>query len=166
MKRNRNQKDQEGVPISAWILVGVLGVVLAIFRNGPSASANRLSETEILPPRPVATLQAETGDELLPPSQPRLEPQSAHTRTVEVVQPEKDRAKYLLRVGPYQSGRLAEAFKARIALLGYASSIEAFEKDGRTHYRVRLGPFATAELDEVKRRLREGGVNSLSVVRR
>ena len=48
---------------------------------------------------------------------------------------------YFVQAGAYRSEPEAQAQKAKLALKGLASAVSEREQDGRTVYRVRLGPF-------------------------
>ena len=54
--------------------------------------------------------------------------------------------------------------QARIALLGLQARVEEGTANGRTVYRVRLGPYATAtEMAEAKQKLSNGGLQALAI---
>lgn len=73
-------------------------------------------------------------------------------------------ARYLLQAGSFSASGDAEALKARIALLGLGARVESAQVDGRTVYRVRMGPYGTAsELADAKRRLENGGLDALAI---
>lgn len=73
-------------------------------------------------------------------------------------------ARYLLQAGSFSASGDAEALKARIALLGLGARVESAQVDGRTVYRVRMGPYGTAsELADAKRRLESGGLDALPI---
>lgn len=73
-------------------------------------------------------------------------------------------ARYLLQAGSFSASGDAEALKARIALLGLGARVESAQVDGRTVYRVRMGPYGTAsELADAKRRLEGGGLDALAI---
>lgn len=75
-----------------------------------------------------------------------------------------DTARYLLQAGAFQASGQAEALKARIALLGLGARVEATQIDGKTLYRVRLGPYGTAsDLADAKRTLAAGGVAAMAI---
>lgn len=76
-----------------------------------------------------------------------------------------DGARYLLQAGAFGDAGDAEAVKARIALLGLGARVEsATLEDGRTVYRVRMGPYdSAAALADAKRKLAEGGLPSLAI---
>jgi len=73
-------------------------------------------------------------------------------------------APYLLQAGAFGASGDAEATKARVALLGLGARVESASIDGRTVYRVRMGPYATAsELAEAKRKLAAGGLPAMAI---
>ena len=75
-----------------------------------------------------------------------------------------DGSRYLLQAGAFQASGQAEEFKARIALLGLGARVESAQIDGKTVYRVRMGPYGTAtDLAEAKRKLSSGGLESLAI---
>ena len=76
-----------------------------------------------------------------------------------------DGARYVLQAGAFGNPGDAEAVKARIALLGLGARVEsAALADGRTVYRVRLGPYDSAgALAEAKRKLAGEGLPSLAI---
>jgi cell division protein FtsN len=75
-----------------------------------------------------------------------------------------DDARYLLQAGSFSASGDAEALKARIALLGLTARVEPAEINGKTMYRVRMGPYGTAsELAEAKQKLGNGGLPALAI---
>lgn len=71
---------------------------------------------------------------------------------------------YILQAGAFGASGDAEALKARIALLGLSARVESATVQGKTFYRVRMGPYATAsELAEAKRKLAGGGLTALAI---
>lgn len=75
-----------------------------------------------------------------------------------------DGARYILQAGAFSASGDAEALKARIALLGLTARVESGDVGGRTVYRVRMGPYATAtELAEAKQKLGNGGLPALAI---
>ncbi|MGY0633583.1 SPOR domain-containing protein [Luteimonas sp. A478] len=73
-------------------------------------------------------------------------------------------ARYLLQAGSFSASGDAEALKARIALLGLGARVESAQVEGRTVYRVRMGPYGTAsELAEAKGRLENGGLDAMAI---
>jgi len=71
---------------------------------------------------------------------------------------------YILQAGAFAASGDAEALKARIALLGLGARVESATVQGKTFYRVRMGPYATAsELAEAKRKLAGGGLTAMAI---
>ena len=71
---------------------------------------------------------------------------------------------YVLQAGAFQASGDAEAIKARIALLGLNARVESASINGKTMYRVRMGPYATAsELAEAKSKLSGGGLPAVAI---
>ena len=71
---------------------------------------------------------------------------------------------YILQAGAFGASGDAEALKARIALLGLSARVESATVQGKTFYRVRMGPYATAsELAEAKRKLASGGLTAMAI---
>ncbi|WP_027070827.1 SPOR domain-containing protein [Luteimonas sp. J29] len=91
-------------------------------------------------------------------------PTAAATTTTASAAPAADGARYLLQAGSFSSHGDAEALKARIALLGLSARVEEGTANGKTVYRVRMGPYATAtELAEAKQKLGNGGLPALAI---
>jgi len=73
-------------------------------------------------------------------------------------------APYLLQAGAFGASGDAEATKAKVALLGLGARVESATIAGKTVYRVRMGPYATAsELADAKRKLAAGGLPAMAI---
>ena len=73
-------------------------------------------------------------------------------------------ARYILQAGSFSASGDAESLKARIALLGLSARVESGDANGKTVYRVRMGPYGTAtELAEAKQKLASGGLPALAI---
>lgn len=73
-------------------------------------------------------------------------------------------AHYILQAGSFGASGDAEALKARIALLGLSARVESAEINGKTMYRVRMGPYGTAsDLAAAKQKLGNGGLPALAI---
>lgn len=73
-------------------------------------------------------------------------------------------APYVLQAGAFGAPGDAETTKAKAALLGLSARVESAAINGRTVYRVRMGPYATAsELAQAKRKLVDGGLPALAI---
>jgi cell division protein FtsN len=78
--------------------------------------------------------------------------------------PASNDARYILQAGAFGASGDAEAVKAKIALLGLNARVESARIGGKTVYRVRMGPYATAsELAEAKRKLAAGGLPAMAI---
>ena len=73
-------------------------------------------------------------------------------------------ARYILQAGAFGASGDAEAVKAKIALLGLSARVESAQINGKTVYRVRMGPYGTAsELAEAKQKLSGGGLPAMAI---
>jgi cell division protein FtsN len=91
-------------------------------------------------------------------------PATAPTASATAAPASDDGARYLLQAGAFGASGDAEAVKARIALLGLSARVESAQVEGRTVYRVRMGPYGSAgELAEAKRKLADGGLPALAI---
>jgi cell division protein FtsN len=69
---------------------------------------------------------------------------------------------YFIQAGSFQNPADADNQKAKIAMLGYESSVEPTAlSDKGTWYRVRLGPYTTLEeLNRIRRALSQNGIDA------
>lgn len=72
---------------------------------------------------------------------------------------------FVLQVGSFRNAGDADRLKARLALLGLETRVHRVAgRDGKSWYRVRCGPYRSAErLREVRRRLAGEGLNALVI---
>ena len=77
-------------------------------------------------------------------------------------QPEAARGIFFIQAGSFQNPADADNQKARIAILGFESSVEPTSlPDKGTWYRVRLGPYTTLDdLNRVRRVLAQNGIDA------
>jgi cell division protein FtsN len=77
-------------------------------------------------------------------------------------QPEAARGVYFIQAGSFQNPSDADNQKAKIAILGFESTVEPTPlPDKGTWYRVRLGPYGTLEeLNQVRRTLAQNGIDA------
>lgn len=91
-------------------------------------------------------------------------PAQAPAAAAEPATPAQGNTRFLLQAGSFSASGDAEALKARIALLGLSARVESAQIDGRTVYRVRMGPYGSAsELAEAKGKLDGGGLDSMPI---
>ncbi|MBN8225664.1 MAG: SPOR domain-containing protein, partial [Xanthomonadales bacterium] len=73
-------------------------------------------------------------------------------------------ARYILQAGAFGAPGDAEEVKAKIAMLGLGARVESGQANGRTVYRVRMGPYASAgELAEAKQKLAASGLPAMAI---
>lgn len=125
---------------------------------------------------PVATTPAEAAT----PAQPTPINESAPARVADVprtaetapaptpkpatVASADTGARYILQAGAFGASGDAEATKAKIAMLGLSARVESAQINGKTVYRVRMGPYGTAsELAEAKQKLASSGLPAMAV---
>ena len=71
---------------------------------------------------------------------------------------------YFVQAGAFGSADEAQAQRARLAMLGLEASVSERQQNGRTVFRVRLGPFATqTEADAIGQRLQAQNVETALV---
>ena len=84
--------------------------------------------------------------------------------TVASAAPAADSARYILQAGAFGASGDAESTKAKIAMLGLSARVESAQINGKTVYRVRMGPYGTAsELAEAKQKLAGGGLPAMAI---
>jgi len=89
---------------------------------------------------------------------------SATAATATTPTPSAADAPYILQAGAFGASGDAEATKAKVALLGLGARVESAAIGGKTVYRVRMGPYATAsELADAKRKLAAGGLPAMAI---
>ena len=72
-----------------------------------------------------------------------------------------DAQQYFIQAGAFKSQGDADAQRAKLALLGWEARISEREQNGRTVYRVRVGPFAKiGDAESLKEKLDSAGVDS------
>ena len=177
----------KGNPLLAGVLVGVvIGVCVAaalawylmkspgpFLTKEPQADKNPTAAT--VSPAPPSTLTPEAGANtgkprfefykvltdkqdktLVTSSKPADKSKDSSSKPVVVFEP------HLLQIGSFPKAEDAEKLKAKLALLGAEASIQsATIPDKGVWYRVRLGPYKTAEeMDSARKLLKQNGVDS------
>lgn len=112
------------------------------------------------PTPPAASAEA---DAVAPATLPAPAPAQTAAAVAGTIRPGND-TPYVLQAGAFGASGDAEAVKAKIALLGLSARVEAAQINGKTVYRVRMGPYASAgALAEAKRKLGSGGLPALAI---
>ena len=131
------------------------------------SQAQKTASANGVPKSATATVPNAAGDNMptAGTAQPAtaLMPPAAVAAADSATRPVKD-APYILQAGAFGATADAEAIKAKVALLGLSARVESAAIHGKTVYRVRMGPYATAsELAEAKRKLANGGLPALAI---
>lgn len=78
--------------------------------------------------------------------------------------PGADPFTYFVQAGAYAKPEDAEQQRARLAMMGFAAKVTEREQNGRTMYRVRVGPYPVKdEADNAQNRLQGSGVDAALV---
>jgi cell division protein FtsN len=136
--------------------------------EGEALTDAQLAETARAEARQAELAQADQAEAARGPQEDGLQaeaPAPASTQAASAPAAARDDgARYLLQAGAFGASGDAEAVKARIALLGLSARVESAQVEGRTVYRVRMGPYGSAgELAEAKRKLADGGLPALAI---
>ena len=68
---------------------------------------------------------------------------------------------YVLQVGAYSTREDAERQRAKVALIGQEAHVDERVVNGRTLYRVRVGPFTSAQqAEQTQKLLGDNGVQT------
>ena len=148
----RNSGNSGGLPGWAWMVLGIV-ITLAVVLAAPRLLKSDGDDGFY---RPRANPDATPA-----PADSASQPAAA---TTAASAPADTTARYLLQAGSFSASGDAEALKARIALLGLGARVESSQVQGRTVYRVRMGPYGTAsELADAKGKLEGGGLEALPI---
>lgn len=78
--------------------------------------------------------------------------------------PAADPLSYQVQAGAYGSQAEAEQQRAKLAMMGLEAHVQERDVNGRTMYRVRIGPFAQRDAaEEIRVRLQGAGIDSALV---
>ena len=137
-----------------------------------SASAEQASEARAAQAaKAAADAAAAANPKPLPETTPETvaaaPADASNTPTTVATAPSKPAAsdaRYILQAGAFGASGDAEATKAKIALLGLSARVESAQINGKTVYRVRMGPYGTAsELAEAKQKLANGNLPAMAI---
>lgn len=124
----------------------------------------RAEAAEAAPPPAPATEATEPATDTEPPAAIDAAPPRPEPAPAETIAETRSDARYILQAGAFAASGDAEALKAKIAFLGLGARVESAQIQGKTVYRVRMGPYGTAtELAEAKRKLAAGGLPALAI---
>ncbi len=178
--RARRRKDT--TPGWVWLVAGLgLGLAVALGVHLHHLGKERTASAPVAKrgAQPASVRQEEAGAigeaeesgfdfyTMLPDLEvvvPEEEPASAGGGSFEAPQTAMPPGRYWLQAGSFRKHADADRRKAELALLGFASNIQAVSLNGQTWHRVRIGPLESASAAEsARRRLAENGIGSLAV---
>lgn len=130
----------------------------ALSGQSPIAATPAATET-VAQPAPIDETPAARA-----PETPRAAEAAPAPKPATTVASADTGARYILQAGAFGASGDAEATKAKIAMLGLSARVESAQINGKTVYRVRMGPYGTAsELAEAKQKLASGGLPAMAV---
>lgn len=68
---------------------------------------------------------------------------------------------YWIQAGSFATQAEADRRKAEIAMQGFSSEVRSAEVNGKTYYRIQIGPIKSNQLTEVRHRLKTAGIDTL-----
>lgn len=96
-----------------------------------------------------------------PPTKPATpEKPAAPAGSDKTEAPAKD-LNYWIQAGSFATQAEADRRKAEIAMQGFSSEVRSAEVNGKNYYRIQIGPIKSAQLPEVKRRLKAAEIDTL-----
>ena len=118
----------------------------------PDDNTQAVDDTSPVPTRTTATVTSTS-------------PPAAHAAaTAEPAGRPGNNTPYILQAGAFGASGDAEGIKAKVAMLGLTARVEGATINGKTIYRVRMGPYATAsDLAEAKHKLASGGLPAMAI---
>jgi cell division protein FtsN len=135
-------------------------------KNGAAAKPPAIAGLpQTAPPAPIATVEKPKFDfyRILPGSEEQVTEREIRER-MRSKGGQQDSAKdvYFIQAGSFQNPAEADNQKARLAILGFESSVEpANLPDKGTWYRVRMGPYARLEdINKVRQALAQNGIDA------
>jgi cell division protein FtsN len=180
------RRKREGGNFLAGMGVGVLiglavSLAIAFYLNRTpipfmTAKPKQAEKNGAAKPPAIAGLPQTVGAQVATPDKPRFDfyrilPGSEEPVTEKEIRErlrakggQQDSAKdvYFIQAGSFQNPADADNQKARLAILGFESSVEpANLPDKGTWYRVRMGPFAKLEdINRVRQALAQNGIDA------
>jgi cell division protein FtsN len=121
---------------------------------------------DVLPTQETVDVPVAEAPDPMEPATDGIEtnPESTATKAPTEVTKPAEEARYLLQAGAFERNADAEDLKARIALAGETARVESAEVNGKTMYRVRLGPYPNARAAEAaKANLAGIGISAASI---
>jgi cell division protein FtsN len=105
---------------------------------------------DVLPTQETVDVPADEASDPTAPAADSVEanPESTAPKPAAEVAKPAEEVRYLLQAGAFERNADADDLKARIAMAGETARVESAEVNGKTMYRVRLGPYPNARAAE------------------
>lgn len=183
----RRRRRGKGAPGWAWLLAGLIIGLFVAFLVFLESTSERDADQEVaiempLPEEPDVREERKQQSPVVPPARkPRFDFYTLLPE-MEVLVPEREitgmpregvkqvekPGTYILQVGSFREDAKADELKARLALLGFESSVQTVTiNDRETWHRVRVGPFnQLSELNAARARLKTSDINAVLLKRK
>lgn len=137
----------------------------------PPATEGVAAAPAATPAAPATTAASEpVAPVTVPPAKPAAKASASNDPLGDLVKAKSAEASaaesfnYFVQAGAFRSPSDAEAQRAKLAMLGWESRVSEREQNGRTVFRVRVGPFGKRDdAEQLKSRLEGAGVDSALV---
>lgn len=181
-QRRRRSKQSDSVGVVKWMLITALIIGFAVFlvyiRSAGKDAAVQIQPITP-PPQPVA--QAKTPEPAQPAKPEKVEPKGPtfefyrllpgkevtvpeHEINSRIREEQTSKTKdvtYVLQIAAFDELTQADALKAKLALLNFQTKIEKAKLGNTYKYRVRIGPAQIADINNIKNRLKQQGIDSM-----
>jgi cell division protein FtsN len=185
--RRRTARSRPGPPPWVWSLTGLMVGLLVAFlvflqmrpkqtevaetaqplavpaeqQTAPAPKPNKPKAAPVAPPKPRFDFYNLLPEmEVIVPDED-IQGQATQEGVKRVEQP----GTYLLQAGSFRSRKQADELRAKLALLGLETSVQAVTVDNtQTWHRVRVGPFSNLqELNNARALLKKNGVDAILI---
>ncbi|MBO1748426.1 MULTISPECIES: SPOR domain-containing protein [Stenotrophomonas] len=161
----RAQAALEGRPVPAAVAAAAPAATASVASTAPVTATSRPLPTPVserpTTAAPAATTAPTSTVAAAPAARSETAPAAASTAAAPAP---ADNARYILQAGAFGASGDAEATKAKLAMMGLAARVESAQINGKTVYRVRMGPYGTAgELSEAKQKLDGTGLQAMAI---
>ena len=139
---SRAQAALEGKPVPATATTGDRNGQRRQHRTGDREQPSAAGTAERAPGRGNAASTAPASTSTA--AAPRRARSRATAPATTAAPAPADNARYILQAGAFGASGDAEATKAKLAMMGLAARVESAQINGKTVYRVRMGPYGSA----------------------
>lgn len=160
----RAQAALEGKPVPA---AAAAPAPTSTAATTTASTATAASSTAALP-APLSERPAATASPAAPARTPEAAaatpPANAPANAPASAAVAESNVRYILQAGAFGASGDAEATKAKLAMIGLPARVESAQINGKTVYRVRMGPYGTAgELAEAKQKVDGSGLQAMAI---